>query len=199
MKDKPLNTCSQESCRSCSIRYELTCHLTLLKLLRFWFFVLPSLLIGGIIIYNHSINSFISWGLIIGLFFLLFGIRVLCTHCPHYNKPSRILRCWANYGVPKFWKYRPQPMNFTEKAILISGFSLVFGYPILFIPLIQSWIVLFIYLLSVAFFFVFMSRYNCSKCINFSCPFNRVNDKVREEFLKYNTSINVTPKPGFDF
>jgi hypothetical protein len=186
MIDKPISTCSIESCNSCSIHSRITCHLGLPQLLRFYITVLPSFVIGGIVIYNYSVNSFIGWVTGIGLFFLVIGIRVLCTHCPHYNESSHIMRCWANYGVPKFWRYRPRPMNIFEKAILICGFVFIWGYPVVFISIIKSWIYLGGYVFSVTLFFTLMYLFNCRKCINFSCPLNRVNSKVKEEFLKNN-------------
>ncbi len=38
------------------------------------------------------------------------------------------LKGWANYGMPKLWKYRPGPMTFWEKVIFCTGFGLVWGY-----------------------------------------------------------------------
>lgn len=190
MRDKPLSTCSRESCNKCGIHSEITCHFTLIQLLRFYLFVLPSFLIGGTAIYNYSITGFISWVLIMALFFLLIGIRVLCSHCPHYNESSLIMRCWANYGVPKFWKFRPQPMSFLEKAIYVSGLIFVWGYPAIFIVLGESQILLVAYVFSVVWFFGLMRWFSCRKCINLSCPLNGVNIKVKEEFLKNNPLIN---------
>ena len=191
MIDKPINSCSRESCNNCNIHFEITCHFSRRKLLRFYVIGLPSFMIGGIVIYNYSITGFVSWVTGIGLFFLLIGIRVLCTHCPHYNESSYILRCWANYGVPKLWRFRPQPMNFFEKAILISGFIFVWGYPIIFISLTNNWILLGGYFFSVVLYFILMYQFNCIKCINLSCPLNRVNIKVKEEFLKNNRRFDL--------
>jgi len=184
MIEQPLNTCSKASCNNCGIHSRITCHFNIGQLLRFYLIILPSLITGAIGVHNYSINCFISWVFITGLFFLLLGIRVLCTHCPHYNEPSSILRCWVNYGVPKLWRYRPGPMTIYEKAILISGFGVIWGYPVIFISLTGKWILLSVYILSVVIFFVLLNLFQCRKCINYSCPLNRVNTKVKEEFLR---------------
>jgi uncharacterized membrane protein len=186
MSDKPINTCSKETCINCDIHSKITCHFNPGQLLRFYLIVLPSLITGAIGVHNYSTNSFISWVMIIGLFFLLIGIRVLCTHCPHYDEPSAILRCWVNYGVPKLWRYRPLPMNIFEKAILISGFIIIWGYPIIFISLTRKWILLSVYIFSVVLFFILLNLFQCRKCINLSCPLNSVSIKVKEEFLRNN-------------
>ena len=47
-------------------------------------------------------------------FFGFIETRVLCSHCPHYAEEGASLRCWANYGSPKLFKYRPGPMSTTS-------------------------------------------------------------------------------------
>jgi hypothetical protein len=189
MDDKPITTCSRDTCISCDIRSKIVCHFTIGQLIRFYLIALPSFIIGGIGIYNFSITGFLIWIAIIGLFFLLIEIRVLCSHCPHYNESSNSLRCWANYGAPKLWKFKPGPMNISEKVILLSGFLIVWSYPILFITLIENWILLSIYIFSVLLFFTLLRLFNCKKCMNFSCPLNNVDIKVKEEFFKNNPLI----------
>ena len=57
------------------------------------------------------------------LFFPLFlGIaetRFLCCHCPYYAQQGRVLHCLANHGLPKLWRYRPEPLNPTEKRLML--------------------------------------------------------------------------------
>ncbi len=190
MNERPINTCSNETCNNCDIHSKITCHFNLGQLIRFYLIVLPSFIIGGIGIYNYSTTILLIWLSIIGLFFLLIEIRVLCTHCPHYNESTDSLRCWANYGAPKLWKFRPVPMNIFEKAILILGFIVVWGYPILFISLIEKWILLSGYFFSVVFFFTLLKQWNCKRCMNLSCPLNGVDSEIKEEFFKNNPLIN---------
>lgn len=189
MIEKPIPTCSKGSCNDCDIHSRIACHFTRGQLFRFYLFVLPSFIIGGTGIYYVSMTGFIAWLTITGLFFLLIEIRVLCTHCPHYNESTDSLRCWANYGVPKLWKYRPGPMNGFEKAILVSGFIIVWGFPVAFISLTEHWILLGGYFFSVVLFFILLRQYQCKKCMNFSCPMNAVDNEIRKEFLNNNPLI----------
>jgi hypothetical protein len=53
--------------------------------------------------------------------FGLLEIRVMCSHCPHYAEAGRLLKCWANYGSPKLWAYRPGPMCRMETLHLEHG------------------------------------------------------------------------------
>jgi len=182
MIKKPLKSCSKESCDECEIHSRIICRFHPGQFIRFYLILLPSLITGIIGTYNYNYNIFISWILMIAMFFLLIGIRVLCTHCPHYNESPEIIRCWANWGVPKLWKYRPSPMNVYEKAILISGFIIIWGYPAVFISLTYNWLLLSGYILSVSFFFFLLNRFSCRKCINFSCPLNRVDPEVKRIF-----------------
>jgi hypothetical protein len=183
MNDKPINTCIIESCDNCKIRAELNCYFNYSQLIRFYIIVLPTFIIGSIGIYKYSFLSLVIWLIVIAVFFLLIEIRVLCTHCPHYSKSSGILRCWANYGAPKLWKERPWAMNNLEKTILILGFIVVWGYPIVFISLIKDWGVFSIYVLSVMLFFTLLKLFFCKKCVNFFCPLNSVNTETRKVFL----------------
>lgn len=182
MYKKPIHTCLKVNCSTCIINSKLNCHFNFGQLLRFYLIVLPSFIISGIGIYNYSITGLVIWLAIIGLFFQIIEIRVLCTHCPHYAELSYSLRCWANYGALKLWKYIPGPMNFPEKTILILGFIVVWGYPIIFIALLENWILLIANIFSVIIFFTLLRQYNCKKCINFSCPLNIVDIEIREEF-----------------
>jgi|WetSurSiteA1Bulk_404760.scaffolds.fasta_scaffold02258_1 hypothetical protein len=189
MIEQPIITCKNESCYNCDIHSKVTCHLSFGQLLRFYVIVFPSFIIGGIGIYTFSVESFIIWVAIIALFFLIVGIRVLCTHCPHYNESSNIIKCWANFGVPKLWKYRPWPMNIREKAILICGFLIIWGYPVIFMLTLKHWIILGGYILSILVLFTLLKLYCCRKCLNFSCPMNGVAGTIKGKFLENNPLI----------
>ena len=186
---KSINTCAKEFCDNCDIHSNISCHFSFRQLLRFYAIVLPSFILGGIGIYNYDISSLIIWILIIGLFFLIIEIRVLCTQCPHYKESSDTLRCWANYGAPKIWRYRPGPMNMIEKITLILGFITIWGYPIIFITLIKNWVLFGGYIFSVILFFWLLRKFNCKKCMNLSCPLNCVDIQIREKFLTSNPLI----------
>ena len=185
-----MNTCLKDTCNNCNINGKINCHFNPGQLLLFYLIVAPTFIIGGIGIYTFSFTALVIWIIIIGLFFLVMEIRILCSHCPHYSESSNILRCWANYGVPKLWKYRPGPMNLTEKITLIIGFIIIWGYPVIFIFLIEKWILLIVYIFSIVLFFTMLRLNNCKRCMNFSCPLNNVDNNIREDFLFNNPLIN---------
>jgi len=189
MKKEPVSKCPGESCSDCTIQSKLACHFDPVQLLLFYVITLPAFIIGGIALYDFSKTSFVLWFVIFGLYFFIIGIRVLCSHCPHYNDSSFFLRCRGNFGVPKLWKYRSGPMNNIEKGIMISGFTLIWGYPVIFISLIRNWILLVLYIISVILFFILLRQLHCKKCINFSCPLNAVDIRIRDEFLYKNHMI----------
>ena len=126
--------------------------------------------------------------MIVGFFGFL-EIRVMCSHCPHYAEPGYSLKCWANYGSPKLWRYRPGPMILIEKTIFFGGFIVVWGYPLLFLLAGSQWFLLIVYVLSTTGFFMTLRKYFCSQCINFACPLNTVGETARRGFFDRNPEI----------
>ena len=116
-------------------------------------------------------------------------IRVMCSHCPHYAEPGASLKCWANYGIIKMFRYRPGPMTFFEKAIFLFGFTIIWGYPLSFFFIGSQWFLLVVYISTVIAFFMTLKTFLCSRCINFACPLNGVEIKARKEFFKLNPTI----------
>lgn len=189
MNNPTLKTCFNDTCNNCIIQTKVNCKFNLTQLFKFYAISLPSFILGGIFLYKYQFTAFYTWLLIIGLFFLVIEIRVLCSHCPHYEKSSYFLSCWANYGAPKLWKYRPSPMNFLEKLVLISGFLIVWGYPLIYIVSHRNWAVLVLYIVLATMFFIVLRMKNCVQCINLSCPLNSVDAETKIQFLKNNPEI----------
>ena len=187
--DKPIITCVSESCNDCSVADALHCHFSPKDLTHFLCIVLPSFLLGGAGIYNVSGSLLFLWILMIIGYFGFVEIRVMCSHCPHYAEKGNSLKCWANYGAPKVWKYRPGPMSFMEKVIFIGGITAIWGYPILFLLAGMQWFFLLVYVISVAGFFMTLRMFLCSRCMNFACPLNTVDENTRQEFFKQNPEV----------
>ena len=108
---KPIATCISGNCDKCAIHKSLNCHFSFKQLLHFYAIVLPTFLLGGAGIYNASERSLVLWIFMSAAFFLIIENRVMCSHCPHYAEPGASLKCWANYGIIKIFKYRPGPMS----------------------------------------------------------------------------------------
>ena len=187
---QPLHTCTSNTCDGCTVLSNLNCHYNLRQLLQFLSMAFPPFIIGGYGIYSYKPVLLFIWVGIILFYFGVVEIRVMCSHCPHYAEPNlKSLKCWANYGSPKLWKYRPGPMSFIEKFIFLIGMVVVFACPLPIIILSELWLLLIIYILTTTAFFFTLNTFLCTQCINFACPFNRVKDPVRNEFFKLNPQI----------
>jgi hypothetical protein len=186
-EDKPIYTCNSESCDNCEVGELVTCHFNLKLLMKFLLFAIPSFIIAIIGICINHWGFLIPWVLSVLLYFGLIEIRVMCSHCPHYAEPgTRTLKCWANYGSPKLWKYRPGPMSMFEKIIFFAGLAIVFLYPPAIMVLSGQYILTSIFLIYTAIGFYLMKRFMCKKCMNFACPLNMLDEKTKQEFKKKN-------------
>jgi hypothetical protein len=186
---RPISTCKSSSCDECDINHNLQCHFSLKHWIHFLLIAFPPFLLGGYGIYHVTGWLLIPWIIFLVAFFGFIEIRVMCSHCPHYAEPVKSLKCWANYGSPKLWKYRPGPMTFIEKIIFFGGFAIVWGYPLLFLILLKQLFLLIVYLMTTSGFFLTLINFMCSKCMNFACPLNHVDEKIRSQFFDKNPSV----------
>lgn len=186
---KPIATCVSEICNVCPVGETLHCHFSLRDLIHFLLIASPSFLVGGAGIYHRNGWMLILWLIMVVGYFGFIEIRVMCSHCPHYAEPGSSLKCWANYGSPKIWKYRPGPMTLIEKIVFLGGFVVVWGYPLFFLIPGHQWFLLIVYVLTVAAFFMTLKTFFCSQCINFACPMNTVQDEVRRLFFERNPEV----------
>ncbi|MFX1425384.1 MAG: hypothetical protein ACFFBE_02950 [Promethearchaeota archaeon] len=179
-----------EKCDNCSIKGKLICHFHRKYLLSFvgFFLVFVVTTFIGMIISNYGwfIFGWIGFWL---FFFEFWEIRILCSHCPFYTEEGKTIHCIANYGSLKLWKYHPEPINLSEKIQLMIGFVILMGYPLIFLILGEQFIFLIIATIEIIVFFTFLVLKRCKKCLNFSCPFNRVKKEVIDNFLNKNPVI----------
>ncbi len=176
-----------KECNDCSIQNKVICHFHIKYLLSF----VGLFSVFVITVFIGVIMSGYGWFLIgwIGFwifFFEFWEIRILCRHCPYYAEEGRTLHCIANYSSLKIWKYHPEPMNKSEKIQLMIGFIILVGYPLIFLILGSQFIILIISIIEIFVFFSFLLIKRCAKCMNFSCPFNRVEKECVDIFLKNN-------------
>ncbi len=187
--EKPLETCESESCDDCAIHDRVHCHFSLKDWLYFLLISFPSFILGSVGIYHLNGWLMIPWIVIIITFFGFIEIRVMCSHCPHYAEPFTSLKCRANYGSPKLWKYRPGPMTAGEKAIFFIGFVVVWGYPAPILFFGEQFLLLLLYFAVTIGFFIILIVFMCSQCMNFACPLNRVDKKTRGQFFDKNPAV----------
>ena len=185
----PLATCTSEHCDNCTAGKHVHCHFRPKELFHFYMIALPAFLVGGAAVLHIGGWWLGLWlALIVGYFNFL-EIRVMCSHCPHYAEEGKTLKCWANNGSPKLWKYRPGPMSLVEKILFLGGFVVIWGYPLPFLVLGTQWFQFFLYALLVTGFFMTLKEFLCSQCINFACPLNGVDKATRLEFFKKNPVV----------
>ncbi len=187
--DRPIATCGSDSCDGCACGRELHCHFGLKDWLHFFLISLPPFLLGGAGIYHVSGWLLVAWIVILAAFFGFVEIRVMCSHCPHYAEPEKSLKCWANYGSPKLWRYRPGPMTKMEKGVFFTGFAVVWGYPVPFLMVGGQWFLLLVYVMTTIGFFTTLKMFMRSQCFNFACPLNSVTEEARRRFFDRNPSV----------
>ena len=185
----PIATCAQTSCKGCPLLNSLHCHFRGKDLAKFLATFFPIFIIGGIGVYRLGFWFLIFWIVSILSYFGLIEIRVMCAHCPHYAEPGNSLKCWANYGSPKLWRYRPGPMSRIEKVVFLGGLILIFGYPLVLFLINAVWFLTGLFGIAVVGAFTLMRKSMCSQCMNFACPLNLVDEDRKKSFFDRNPSI----------
>lgn len=185
----PLSTCASPDCMGCPVSDSLHCHFSAGGLVHFYSISFPSFLVGGAAILAVGLAPLFIWIGIVVAFFGFIEIRVMCSHCPHYAEEGATLRCWANYGSPKLWKYRPGPMTTVEKAVFFGGLAMVWGFPLPFFFVTGRWFLLVLFVLVTTSFFMTLRKFLCSQCMNFACPLNTVPDRTRRAFWDRNPVV----------
>lgn len=137
-------------------------------------------------------------------------LLVHCPHCPFWNEESGSISCMVNCGIPKpGWKriarhlrYNPEPYSFRERLMinLFNCFSMLFPWAVTACGTCAAWKIsqgaFFLsagihlaYVASMlAFLFVLVGRF-CRRCVNFSCPMNKVSPEVVRAYLERNPYI----------
>lgn len=187
---KPLPGCSSIDCAGCPLHERVQCHFSSRELLLFFAIAIPPFILGGIGIARINAWLLLPWiGLALG-YFLFVEIRVMCSHCPHYAEPgTKSLQCWANYGSPKLWKYRPGPMSLGERIVFFGGLFPIAGYPLSFLIAGRQWPLLALFAVTTTGMAVLMGRVMCARCMNFACPLNQVDGATRKAFFDRNPVV----------
>jgi hypothetical protein len=207
-------------CNNCTDGANLDCKWDMKHLIRFYtiglpFFIPVALGLILTVLWTGNWLGIIIYAMFWIFFFGFFEIRVLCRHCPYYSEEGKILHCLANHGLLKIWKYEPGPMNRWEKQGLLIGLVLFLGIPIL------TFIFATIALLETGAEFLFvllmgalsilsiggalvsgrsLTTKVCTRCVNFSCPLNRVPKHVVDSYLMKNPVLkHAWEKTGYRF
>ena len=182
----PLSTCIAESCEGCELSNKVVCHFNGKQLLLFLMIPIPTFILGAIAIILTKAIWITGIAVLFVAYFGFFEIRAMCSHCPHYAEDCKSLKCWANYGAPKIWKYHPGPMKPWEKIVFAGGGIALILYPVPFFIIGNFYLLLAIYVVLVIIGAVILHTQFCNRCINFACPLNRVDEETRISFRKMN-------------
>jgi hypothetical protein len=113
-------------------------------------------------------------GLAVGISALI--LRFYCTHCPHYTREGKYLRCIFFWGLPKFFSKRPGTLDVVDKVVTFSATTLLLMFPLYWLLMEPG--LLIVYLLSLAGFGAAIYRNECERCIYFECPANKVPEAI---------------------
>lgn len=194
------NICNVNSllCADCSVNGKLMCTFNIKDTI---YFILPVIgvwttLIMGIIYAFIVGKIYIPFLIIFSvgyvgyvIFFLqVWENKILCSHCPYYAfEDERHVKCYANFGIYKLWKYNPAPMTTSEKIQFLIGIAFFVGIPLILFLIIGFYLFIGISLTLALVWVISMHFLSCSKCPNFSCPLNNVSKEVVNEYLKRNS------------
>ena len=118
------NICNLEAtnCQQCSVNGKLMCKFEIkdtiyfiIPVLGVWIVWVAGFLYGFISGVLSILQLIFLFTLYIGylvFFFQVWENKILCSHCPYYAfKDEKTVKCYANYGIYKAWKYNPAPMR----------------------------------------------------------------------------------------
>ena len=187
METLPCSVQPAPACNDCAIQSRLMCRYEPGDTLHFFMMALPFFVttIAGVIAagYGWYLLGWLAYAI---FFFFGWEGRVLCSHCPYWAEPSRVLHCHANYGVIKFWKYRPGPMSRSEKIQFAAGALALIFYPVVFLFLGRQFLLAAIAIVAGVSWAYLLRRNVCVRCINFSCPMNAVPRELVNAYLQQN-------------
>ena len=190
-------------CEDCDLGERLTCRFGGRALARFYALLLPAVVpaAGTLAIHALTLGGWpvAVYAAFLVLFFGVIETRLLCRHCPFYAREGAVLRCPANFGVPRLWRSDPRPSSTRENVLLALGFLFLGLFPVGVgvLGLLgtrsdgRPGFVLFALLtpataLGVAVTFALVRRWCCTRCVNFSCFLNRAPSAIAEAYLDRN-------------
>ena len=127
-------------------------------------------------IVNVSAGSTAAWALF-GLALIPVMLRFFCTHCPHYHRDEKRLKCMFFWGLPKLFAHRPGRFSTLEICLSIGAPALFFLAPLIWLAGRPG--LLAVYVLSLAGFGATVYRNECRRCVHIQCPANRVPESKR--------------------
>jgi hypothetical protein len=181
----------ESDCANCPVNERLFCHYDIRNTLRFLAFILPVFVAHFVgLARSHSWKFLWAW---VGAFLFFLQVPenfILCRHCPYYAEgPYRTLRCYANFGLLKLWKYTPRPMARWEKTSFLGALLVLGGAPVLVNVKNGQKLAAIGGVVSTVGWVWAMRRSVCVECPNFSCPLNVVPQDIRQAYFERNPRL----------
>ena len=189
---KSIGVCQHpiSECDDCSIKEKLTCEFqtkdSIIFNLTALLYAVPSII--GMILAGFGlwIIAYIAYWF---FFQAIWENRMFCSHCPHYAEEGKSIHCYGNYGIRKLFRYHPEPMSLSEKIQFLAGITILLLFPVPFLILGEQYVLLLITIIGIIIWVGFQIKRMCTRCINFSCPMNRVPKQLVDKFLKRNEAM----------
>lgn len=141
-------------------------------------FILIPLITACVAIGRQSVFWLIAYLLVSVVVFFVVVLKFFCTHCPHYGAQGGCVKCMFFWGVPKYFEPKPGPYTVFEQ-ILTVGSVLFWGvFPLLWLSFHSG--LLAIYVISLVVLMATLRRYECDRCLHFSCPVNKVPEHTKQ-------------------
>ena len=210
LTDKNCIAIENSNCEICELEGKLLCKVDkkfatrfLMSNISYRVIAIALLTISGFIIGHWwMVGSYIVMVL---LTFLVLEPRLLCSHCPFYEKEGKVLKCWALQGMPKLWKYRPEPISKIEKYLMLIIGAFIDLFPLISVIWVIVWfarnpsdklilsiiffVISFVFILLMVLFGEVILKKGCKRCANFSCGMNKVPEEIVKQFLERNRKM----------
>ena len=189
MRNGP-STCGKTDCENCQLDRQLMCRYDIKDSVNFLVAILPSFVVMLAATIKAGFGVWLwGWLAYAVIFFFIIEPIILCRYCPYWGMPGKKLKCHANYGIIKFFKYKPGPSSRLEKVMFSITALIFFGYPLIFMIIGQEYLLTAIAVVCI-FSFIFTAKHSiCARCINFSCPMNSTDDKIKQLYLEQNEQM----------
>ena len=109
-------------------------------------------------------------------------MKFFCSHCPHYVRGEKNIKCMFFWGIPKFFKEIPSPLSMLENIITVITSVVMILMPVYWLAKLPEFLL--IYVLAVTVLVMTIKRYECSRCVHVDCISNSARSPGQE----------VTPK-----
>ncbi len=207
----PHHICGWEggsSCDDCELRQNLICREAQAERRFFVISQLPFLTLSFLGMGMVGLATGIWWPIfaysLAGIAFLgPVEMAVLCRHCPHYAREGPRLRCIAPNPFPKLFLPNLSPLSWLERSVVILFSLFILSFP----ELVQAYGIWSFFAgeggfallgmvgvdiataMAALSFGRVLARHFCSRCVNFSCPFNRVPEETVRGYLERNPAM----------